>query len=157
MKIRKLTPTEKELVEKELSYFKTDFSFDADRTIVLEGMYKEVFLVGEDIMELLPECEDEMIYAGIKLGETKDRFRSSLEFGTLIFPSAKENRIVLSEKASELFLYGRDIFKENLPKKMPLGRKLVGRETGEFLGFGIYDGRMLNNVIDKGAYLRKYC
>jgi ribosome biogenesis protein Nip4 len=124
------------------------------------GRYVEVFLLGPMVGSLLADLSDisdDPIYMGLKLGEiSKGRFRPSLEFGSLFYPIATRNKLVLDGSHAQMFLYGRDIFKENLSSLPTLGRKLVGNEGGGFLGLGIFNGRYLANIIDKGAYLRKY-
>jgi len=124
------------------------------------GKYVELYLLGPGTMALLgdlSEVPDDPLYLGLKLGEiSKGRFRPSLEFGSLFYKMATKNKISIDGAHAQMFLYGRDIFKENLSHVPSLGRKLVGGAEGFFLGFGIYNGRYLANVIDKGAYLRKY-
>jgi len=158
MKVRKITEHELQKLHAGLDYYMVpDDILPFEDAIVLEGRFREVFLPGELMEEVLGNLHLLPVYEGIKIGElVKGGFRSSLEFGTIIYPAAQKNTIVLDEKLSQLFLYGRDIFKENLPKGESLGRKLVGSSDGEFLGFAIFNGKLLANIIDKGAYLRKY-
>jgi len=124
------------------------------------GRYIELYQLDketEKLLDVLKELPFDPVYMGVKLGEiVKGRFRPSLEFGSIISQKAASNKVGLDTEHSQMFLFGRDIFKEHLPQGLSLGRKLVCDEDGEFLGYGIYNGRYLANVIDKGAYLRKY-
>ncbi|MBN1786038.1 MAG: hypothetical protein JW825_03485 [Candidatus Methanofastidiosa archaeon] len=159
-----MTPASEEellLLKRELEHFGVDADLlEEGRIMSKKGNYNELFLLTPCVSELLRSIDDvgkDPSYAGLKLGEiVGGRFRSSLEFGSVIHPLAKENTVYLDERSSQLFLFGRDIFKENLPDGISLGRKLVGDLSGNFLGFGIFNGRMLANIIDKGGYLRKY-
>lgn len=157
MKARYPNNEEMAHIGNELDYFGVSKDMHKEEIIVLEGAYTEFFLTGAVMAEhvlaigLVPQ------YAGVKIGELKKgKMRSSLEWGTIIFGQATKNKVDVTGKAASLFLYGHDVFKEHLTLPMPLGRKLVGNGNGEFMGFGIYNGQMLANVIDKGAYLRKY-
>lgn len=145
-------------LREELEHFGVDQSINEGRNVYSKrGRYVELFLLSDHTSGLLGLIHAYPDYMGLKVGEiVKGRLRSSLEYGTILYPKATKNSVSLNEKQTQLFLYGRDIFKEGLPNGMQLGRKLVGDEHGRFIGFGIFDGKNLANVIDKGAYLRKY-
>ena len=125
--------------------------------VIREGRYREVFSASPLIRELAYDVDSVPVALGMKIGElVKGAFRPSLEFGTVLFPLSTKNAVSLAHEHAMRFLYGRDIFREHLDPGMELGRKVVGMENAGFLGFGIYNGRTLANVIDKGAYLRQF-
>lgn len=124
---------------------------------VREGRYREVFAASEHVLDIVSGMGDVPLCFGMKAGEfSKGSFRPSLELGTLLHAHASANTVALDSTLAAKYLYGRDIFREHLDAGMKLGRKLVGTVDGEFLGFGIYNGRALANIVDKGAYLRQF-
>jgi len=157
MKIRRITPIELELVKSEVAHFGARSPpLEEDMLVVRAGKYREIFLLTGPLAAFLEGCDEPPLYMGVKLGEVaSERLRVSLEFATMLAASATRHVVALDEKRSTLFMYGRDIFKSNLPV-VPLGRTLVTSSEGSLLGIGIYDGRKLANVVDKGAYLRRY-
>lgn len=123
---------------------------------VREGRYREVFSGSLAVLAAVDASTCIPLSLGRKEGELRaDSFLPSLELGTVLYPVATRNAVALDAPRATLFLYGRDVFREHLPVGLSLGRKLVGAR-GEFLGFGIYNGRTLANIIDKGAYVRQF-
>jgi len=149
---------ESESLREELDHFGVAQTINESKMVFSKrGKYVELFLLSEHTSGLLKLIHAYPDYMGLKIGEiVKGKLRSSLEYGTILYQNATKNTVSLNDKQTQLFLYGRDIFKEGLPQGMSLGRKLVGDECGRFIGFGIFNGKNLANVIDKGAYLRKY-
>lgn len=92
---------------------------------------------------------------GNVFGEIKRKFRLSLEGFTLISPNIINNYAIVNEKAEALFLYGRDIFKESIIEVKGFGRIAVFNKNREFLGIGLFDGKIIKNIKDKGWYLRE--
>lgn len=132
-------------------------SVERRNLVIREGKYREVFSASPLIRELASATDSVPVALGMKAGELfKGAFRPSLEFGTVLYPIATKNTVSLAPEHAMRFLYGRDIFREHLEPGMALGRKLVGLHGSGFLGFGIYNGRTLANVVDKGAYLRQF-
>lgn len=157
MKIRQITPDELDIVTREVAHFGARSPpLEPELLHVRAGTYDEVFLIDAPLDTVLSATDDDPIYMGLKLGEiVKGRLRVSLEFATMLAPTATEHIVTLDDERSTLFLYGRDIFASNLPQ-LPLGRTIVRSQDGACLGIGIFDGRKLANVVDKGAYLRRY-
>jgi len=67
-------------------------------------------------------------------------------------PSSKKSK--LNEKGTSLFLYGRDVFIKNMINSPKKGYVIVSNIRNEVIGIGKFDGKMLNNIIDRGSYLR---
>jgi ribosome biogenesis protein Nip4 len=158
MNLRPVTDDEWGQMGAMLSHYGCPPGFLQRETVVIrEGRYREAFTASPLLLSLADALPEPPLSLGMKAGEfSKGSFRPSLELGTVLYPLATENTIALGDEHMMRFLYGRDIFKEHLPPGLTLGRKLVGTQDGEFLGFGIYNGRTLANVIDKGAYLRQF-
>ncbi|MFH1916432.1 MAG: hypothetical protein ABIJ21_04150 [Nanoarchaeota archaeon] len=108
----------------------------------------------------LPKC---IFAAGIYLGEEKVRrgkstFLPSPALIDLISKTSKRKAIITKE-AEWLFLCGRDVFTKSIVKSLiPEGLVLVQNESDENLGYGKIikgkQGLMIQNILDKGAYLR---
>ena len=161
MMVSKSNEKEMESILKELDHYGVGHDVIApDMIFSRRGRFVELFQLDAHTSNLLGHLKDfpfDPVYMGLKLGEvSKGRFRPSLEFGSMIIHRARLNTVALGDDHAQMFLYGRDIFKENLPTGLSLGRKLVGDKDGGFLGYGIFNGRYLANIIDKGAYIRKY-
>jgi ribosome biogenesis protein Nip4 len=106
-------------------------------------------------------------YAGLYLGKVKNGiFFPSFNLLNMLVGAAA-NKIVVDQKASWLFICGRDVFRSGVVKVM--GSKCIGEVTlvlnefGECLGFGrIMVGLAGNdrelavrNVLDVGDFLRR--
>lgn len=115
-------------------------------TVMIEN---ELYLVKK---ELLPFINEETKAAGLKVKNTK----LSLEFAFTLAPRATRNKVKINEKGETLFLYGRDVFKKNIVKGdlAKKGEKLVVNQQNECLGVGYWNGEMLENVKDRGMFLR---
>ncbi len=102
--------------------------------------------------ELLPFITKETKAAGIKVKNSK----LSLEFAFLLTPYTTRNKVKINERGETLFLYGRDVFKKNIIKGdlAEKGEKLVVNLQNECLGVGYWNGEMLENVKDRGMFLR---
>ena len=118
---------------------------------------------------LKPLVRPDFFSAGVFLGKAKEgKFFPSF---TLLSMLAKKeaNRIVLDQKASWLFICGRDILRKSIVRIQGPGKKdtntLVFNEFGECLGFGRIveklrdsandNGIVVRNVLDIGDFLRR--
>jgi ribosome biogenesis protein Nip4 len=92
---------------------------------------------------------------GIYLGEGKDDFSPSPALVDMI---AKRSscKVYVNDKAEWLFLCGRDVFRKSVEKGKLIDGKfvLVQNSMDENLGFGKVQGDVIENYLDKGAYLR---
>jgi ribosome biogenesis protein Nip4 len=124
------------------------------------------FLLNSNIK---PFIGDNFFYAGLFLGKVKgDKFFPSFNLLSIL---AKQdaNRIVIDQKASWLFICGRNIFKKSILQIYgPIHKNchvLVLNEFGECLGFGRVLGGLeqqtdkdivaVDNVLDVGDFLRR--
>jgi len=109
---------------------------------------KEFYLLRK---EMIPFLNEYTRAAGIKIKDSE----ISLEFAFKIAKHAKKNLITVNEIGEKLFLYGRDVFKENIIKgDLKKGKKLVLNSHNECLGIGFWDGKILRNIRDRGMFLR---
>ena len=157
MKVRKLKNREIQLIKDELSkYTNENFvkSFNYENLVVLEGRWLTVCYTNKDTINYLNMFED-IFSVGNVFGEIKRKFRLSLEGFTLISPHITNNYAIVNEKGETLFLYGRDIFKESIIEVKGSGRIAIFNKNREVLGIGLWDGKIIKNIKDKGWYLRE--
>jgi 60S ribosome subunit biogenesis protein NIP7 len=157
MRVRELKKKEIQLIKDELSkYTDENFvkSFNCKYLVALEGRWVTVCYTNKETIKYLNMFED-IFSVGNVFGEIKRKFRLSLEGFTLISSHITNNYAIVNEKGEILFLYGRDIFKESVVKVKGSGRIAVFNKSKEFLGIGLWDGRMIKNIKDKGWYLRE--
>lgn len=134
---------------------------DPELLIEKDGRY---FLLNKNLKKVIRR---EFFYAGKYLGKIKKgRFFPSFNLLTMLSEN-KANKIILKEKASWLFVCGRDIFPEGISAINGSRKKgdftLVLNKFGECLGFGriLHDLSSANidvavrNVSDVGDFLRR--
>ena len=94
-------------------------------------------------------------YLGEYLGKIKkNKFIPSFSLIELIYE--KTDKIAkINNQASWLFLCGRDVFKKSIIKCEYKGDVIVINENNEILGLGNFDGRNINNILDRGDFLRR--
>ena len=116
---------------------------------------------------LKKDVQYDFYYAGLylgKIGKNGGFFPSFNLLSMLVDVAA--NKIVIDQKASWLFICGRDVFCKGLVKVMGSKRKgdvtLVLNEFGECLGFGkildltAFEEKVaVENVLDIGDFLRR--
>ena len=146
-----LSNKERDIIQGYLLRFGVDINQLKGKIIRIE---KRVFLVTEDVYGILKQYGGEGIYAaGVEMGVLHDEFEPSISCADIIAELSGE-KIVISEKGVQLFSYGRDVFLSNIVERRSAGEKIVINEKGEVLGIGYFNGEMLENVVDKGFYLR---
>ncbi len=134
-----------------------------DETFIVKGQGR-YFLLDENVKRLMAK---DFYYAGIYLGEAKDReFFPSFNLLNMIVQK-KGNRINLEKKAEWLFICGRDVFGEGITRVTGSTKKgdyvLVLNSYGECLGFGKIlrsleakrKGVAVKNILDLGDFLRR--
>ncbi len=109
---------------------------------------KELYIVKKD---MVPFLKGEVKAAGLKVKDSE----ISLEFAFKIARYATKNKVIINERGETLFLYGRDIFRNNIIRgDLKKGKKLTLNSKNECLGIGFWDGKILKNVKDRGMFLR---
>ncbi len=130
-----------------------------NKLFVVSTGRKEIFVVDKFLYEIYKKLNREVYCLGLYIGEIKKNFfLLSLELASIIEPFTK-NKIIVNEKAEQLFLYGKDIFENSILKsfkKFKYGERcLVLNKHHETLGIGKYMGKVIKNLMDRGWYLRK--
>ncbi|MBU6998210.1 MAG: hypothetical protein HXS41_12745 [Theionarchaea archaeon] len=123
---------------------------------VLVNIGKRIFLVRKDVLKTAREMEKKGVTPyclGVEIGIIGEEFEPSVEIAGLI-SEYTNTKTVISEEGEKLFSYGRDVFLNNIMKGEEGGLRVVVNERGEVLGLGRFEGDMLENVVDKGFYLR---
>jgi len=143
------------------SKVKAKLTFDPDLVVETGGRY---FLLNKD---LKANASRSFFYAGRYLGKMKDgKFFPSFNL-LAILSESEANKVIVNEKASWLFICGRDIFGGGVVSVEGSRREgdftLVLNEFGECLGFGrivrdlgAKDARVVvQNISDVGDFLRR--
>ncbi len=159
MKFRKIKKEELEIIEKTLKEdFDVDesfFSFLKRKAIIVSSGRKEVFITNRKVYNVLRKI-GEVYIAGLYIGEIKrKKFIPSLELAYILKKYTKK-KIYVNDKSEQLFLYGRDVFKEGIIKGRVKGKCLVLNRFGDVLGIGDSNNNIVKNIADRGLYLRKY-
>lgn len=119
---------------------------------------REVFASNKEVLGVLRRMKHEAYFVGLYLGEIKGRrFLLGLEGGSLLSKGAAK-AITVDDKVEQLVLYGRDVFINSILKyRKPFehGKCLILNRKDEFLGIGRIKGNIIENLLDKGWYLRK--
>jgi ribosome biogenesis protein Nip4 len=92
---------------------------------------------------------------GIYLGNKKRKqFFPSIALLDILAETYTQ-KIVVDKKTEWLFLCGRDIFAKSLNQDIPKGYSLIVNERGEVLGLGKKKKDLVENVLDRGNFLRR--
>ncbi len=160
MKFRELNHEEWKI----LKNFEKEFGIDLrrifpEKIFLISSGRKEIFMVDDFVYKIYNKINREIYSIGLYIGEIRGKyFLISLELASIIEPFTN-NKIVVNEKAEQLFLYGRDIFKESIVKeykRFKLGERcLVLNKRHEVLGIGKYERNIVKNLMDRGWYLRR--
>ncbi len=161
MKFRPLSNKEHEILKK-LGW---EFGIDIDR--ILEGnevlvSYNgrtEVFITNPETADTLKRIKKDPYSVGLYIGEIKNgRFFLGIEGATLINRFTKK-KVFVTRKAEQLVLYKRDVLSKSIIKyaeDIKVGEKcLIVNEDDEVLAIGIKRRDFIENIIDRGWYLRK--
>lgn len=132
-------------MKKILEYYGAEIDLSDYKLMKIE---KELYIVKKD---MVPFLKGEVKAAGLKVKNSE----ISLEFAFKIARYATKNKVIINEKGEKLFLYGRDVFKNNIIRgDLKKGKKLTLNSKNECLGIGFWDGKILKNVKDRGMFLR---
>ncbi|MBK5132858.1 hypothetical protein JJE00_00335 [Candidatus Bathyarchaeota archaeon] len=138
-------------------------SFGSENVVNKKG---KLFLINKKLHENL---QSNFFYAGLYLGENKlGKFSPSLNLLSILSQQIA-NKVVIDKKASWLFIYGKDIFRERILKVNGDTKKgvitLVLNNFEDCLGFGeiIFDldkkpnkgEAAIKNILDLGDFLRR--
>ncbi len=134
-------------MKKILDYYGAEIDLNDYELIEIK---KELYIVKKD---MVPFLRGEVKAAGLKVKNSE----ISLEFAFKIARYATRNKVIINEKGENLFLYGRDVFRENIIEQdLKKGKKLVLNFKNECLGIGFWNGKILENIKDRGMFLRVF-
>ncbi len=151
------------LIEEFIQKLGSKISFSSENVVNKKG---KLFFINKKLRENL---QDNFFYAGLYLGENKQgKFFPSFNLLSIL-SEQKVNKVVIDKKASWLFIYGKNIFRENILKVDGDEKKgaltLVLNNTNNCLGFGeiIFDldknqkkgEAVIKNFLDIGNFLRR--
>jgi len=142
-----------DIIKKTIEGYGGIFDLPENNLLLIVG--DEVFFVNKQIYEkvLDEKINENLVSIGTQIGKfQKSNFLLGLECHLIMGPSSKKSK--LNEKGASLFLYGRDVFVKNMVNPPKKGYTIVSNIRNEVIGIGKFDGKMLNNVIDRGSYLR---
>ena len=153
MRMRIVTNEERIIVQEYFLQFAVDVN-KVEGVLVRIGI--KVFLVKKEVLKVARKVAKRGLVpyaAGVEIGTFLKGFEPSIGAADVIgaYTNAKT---VINEEGEKLFSYGRDVFVQNVVKGKREGMMIVVNERSEVLGIGVFDGKMLKNVIDKGFYLR---
>ena len=126
----------------------------------MEKIGRKYFYVKKDLKELKDKIDLEPFSVGLPLGELKEnKFVPSPALLDMLCKYS-DKKVHVNEKGQEVFLYGNDVFEENITKgRDKEGLVLVINDKEECLGYGdmIFKGKkkVLKNILDRGDYLRR--
>jgi len=142
-----------DIIKKTIETYGGFFELPENNLLLLVG--DEVFFVNKLIYEKIldEKINENLVSIGTQIGKfQKGKFLLGLECNLIMAPSSKKSK--LNEKGASLFLYGRDVFIKNMVNSPKKGYVIVSNIRNEVIGIGKFDGKMLNNIIDRGSYLR---
>lgn len=142
-----------DIIKKTIENYGGTFELPENNLLLIVG--DEVFFVNKLIYEkvLYEKINENLISIGTQIGKfQKGNFLLGLECQLIMGPSSIKSK--LNEKGTSLFLYGRDVFIKNMINSPKKGYVIVSNIRNEVIGIGKFDGKMLNNIIDRGSYLR---
>ncbi|MEE8168332.1 MAG: NIP7 N-terminal domain-related protein [Candidatus Hydrothermarchaeales archaeon] len=160
MKFKRLEKKEFDALKK----LKHEFGVDLEKIlddkvlfVALDGR-KEVFATNKQASEALEKLKRDPYSIGLYLGEIRGgRFILSLE-GASVIARYTDKKVIVSRKAEQLVLYGRDVFSKSAVNFETLAegeRCLIVNDRDELLGIGRVEKGMVKNLMDRGWYLRK--
>lgn len=119
--------------------------------------------------DMVPNFQKDFLYAGLYLGKIKEgKLHPSTTLLSIIAKKAA-NKVILDNKASWLFICGRDIFRNRILRvegsKQKGNRTLILNNFGDCLGYGKIivnldkkskmDEVVIKNIFDIGDFLRR--
>lgn len=114
------------------------------------------YILPEEVKKTKENISRSVFSAGAFMGEKKKgRFYPSLLFIEKL-AKISDKKVFLGKKAEWLFLCGRDVFIRSIEKKnTSTGYVFIQNLKDENLGIGRFREKVLENMIDRGDYLRR--
>ena len=126
-----------------------------DVVIVIEGNNKEYYDMSEELFKLI---KSQPYSAGRYLGHYRHGILiPSFELMQEYVNKFDDDYIIIGDRAEQLFVYGRDVFKSSVISKKGDGPLyIVCNKRKEVLGLSKFENNIYKNLTDIGLFLRKY-
>lgn len=134
--------------------------------LIREGKVKEIFLMTDHAKEQALKQGPYLV--GIKLGEMKKQVSLDLEGAQIFAQNTSKKKIVVTDQAEALVLYGRDVFGQSITRHTNDFDEndivLITNRHGDAIGIGRTrfnadkiqkQGVTVTNIADRGWYLRE--
>jgi ribosome biogenesis protein Nip4 len=162
MKFRALSEDEREIVRKASKDYglNIDTALKGKKLITVAAGRREVFATNRQTVKILEKMGRDPYCAGLYIGEIRGKkFKLDLE-GAYLIASLAGKKVVVSEEAEQLVLYGRDVFSKSVVSAGDLrkGDKcIIVNRFGDALALGRVVGGQIfvENIKDRGWYLRR--
>jgi len=163
---RQLTREERTILNRFFGKWDLFDYFKHKNLLVKEGKVIEIFMMTGDAKKLA--LNKDPYLAGIKLCELRKHISLSLEGAYMFAKNTNKKKIVVTDQAEALVLYGRDIFGQSIINHTnDFGENeivLITNRYGDAIGIGrtryhadkIQKRRVtVTNIADRGWYLRE--
>lgn len=140
----------------ELEHFIAQFWDVKINTAFIKKKAKEFYLISEKTKDFIDKFPEEPVSAGVLLGSAKKTgFQPTPALLNLINEQTNQ-KIILNDKSSWLFICGRDIFLEGIEENLNPDAKtvIVLNDKKEVIGVAIKKFKQYNNMYDIGIFLR---
>ena len=163
---RELTREEKTILNRFFDKWDLFDYFKNKNLLIREGKVREIFMMTSDAKTLALKKDPYLV--GIKLGEMRKQVSLDLEGAQIFAQNTTKKKIVVTEQAEALVLYGRDVFGQSIIKHTNDFDEndvvLITNRYGDAIGIGRarYNadkiqntGVAVTNIADRGWYLRE--
>ena len=163
---RELTREEKTLANRFFGKWDLFDYFKDKNLLIREGKVREIFMMTDDAKTLALKKDPYLV--GIKLGELRKQVSLDLEGAHIFAQNTSKKRIVVTDQAEALVLYGRDVFGQSIIKHTNDFEEneiiLITNRYGDAIGIGRAryhanriqkQGVTVTNIADRGWYLRE--
>lgn len=136
----------------------TDFPFPYE-DVVKKG--RKYYLMTKKTRDLIKTIDEEVVHAGLFLGEYKGQFNTTIHTLNIIAPHTKK-KVILEHKSAWLFVCGRDVFAHKIENNDKIKKNsfvITTNEEGEVLGLAKKtkdkEEEIYKNIMDIGDFLRR--
>ena len=122
---------------------------------------RKYYLIPKATRDLIKTINEDIVHAGLYLGEYKGQFNTTIHTLNIIAPHTKK-KVILEHKSAWLFICQRDVFAHKIDNNDRIKKNsfvIITNEEGEVLGLAkkIKDreGEIYKNIMDIGDFLRR--
>jgi 60S ribosome subunit biogenesis protein NIP7 len=163
---RELTREERTILNRFFGKWGLFDYFKGKNLLVRDGKVREVFMMTDNAKDLA--LHKNPYLAGIKLCELKKHVSLDLEGAQIFAENTNKKKIVVTDQAEALILYGRDVFGQSIVEHTNDFDEneivLITNSYGDAIGIGRTryhsdkiqkQGVTVTNIADRGWYLRE--